>query len=356
MLPGKKMLTPAFIRKGMTITLTIGLATMGGLLLSSTNLSTWRSLRLIHPKNIGLMLGIVVLSWWIEGLRVKTIAHLLDEDVRFFDLLRINLASIFSGNITPLYSGTIPTQVYLLHQHGISIGKASAIVTIRLSFTSLLLSIGGPILLYLFRGKLLDEIGLSYLAGFVDYILLLALAFSVLLLFLLLRPHKGEYLVKKIFQLTFVQKLLGDKTETLSKKILAEREEFRAALGTLFVDKTIQVLFVVFLTFCSWLSTLLIAPAVMMAFGVNVHGKIFRIVLLECVVYFLLSFVPIPGGSGVAEIGFFSVFAIYLPKHLQAISVTLWRLLSYYLNTLVGGLCFLRLFRTKQEKQEVSPE
>ena len=33
----------------------------------------------------------------------------------------------------------------------------------------------------------------------------------------------------------------------------------------------------------------------MMAFGVNIHGKFFRILLLECVIYFLLSFVPIPG-------------------------------------------------------------
>ncbi|HBL36310.1 MAG TPA: hypothetical protein DDZ55_05825 [Firmicutes bacterium] len=347
----KKMLTPTFIRKGMLITLTIGLITMGGLLFSSTTTATWHSLRLIHPKNICLMLGIVVLSWLVEGLRVKTIAHLLDEEVGFFTLLRINLASIFSGNITPLYSGTIPTQVYLLHQHGISIGKASAIVTIRLSFTSLLVSIGGPILLYIFRGKLLDELGLSNLTEFVDYILLLALALSALLLFLLLRPRKGEYLIKKVFGFKFVQKIFGNKAETLQEKILAEGEEFRAALGTLFVDKTLQVLFVFFLTFCSWLSTLLIAPAIMMAFGVNVHGKIFRIILLECVIHFLLSFVPIPGGSGAAEIGFFSIFAIYLPKHLQAISVTLWRLLSYYLNTLVGGLCFLRLFRTKQEKQ-----
>ena len=346
----KKLFTPALIRKGMMITLTLGLLTMGGLLLTSTTASTWHSLSMIHPKNILLMLGTVILSWLVEGLRVKTIAHLLDEQIGFFDTLRINLASIFSGNITPLYSGTIPTQVYLLHQKGISVGKASAIVTIRLTFTSLLVAIGGPVLLFIFRGKLLNEIGLSGFAGLIDYILIFALCFSAILLLLLLRPNKGEDLIKKVFRFKFVQKFLGSKTETLCRKILAEGEEFRTALGTLFVDKTIPVLFVLLLTLCSWLSTLLIAPAVMMAFGVNVRGKIFRILLLECVIHFFLSFVPIPGGSGVAEIGFFSIFAIYLPKHLQAISVTIWRLLSYYLNTFVGGVCFLRLFTTKQEK------
>jgi uncharacterized protein (TIRG00374 family) len=345
------MLTPGLVRKGMTITLTIGLFTMAGLLFSSTTPATWRSLTMIHPKNICIMLGVVILSWLVEGWRVKTIAYLLGEQIGFIDTLRINLATIFSGNITPLYSGSVPTQVYLLHQQGLSIGKASAIVTIRVTFTSLLVSIGGPLLLYIFRGKFLDEIGLAGLAGFLNYIILGALIFAGVLLLLLFRPAKGTFLIRRFFRLKLVQKILGTKAETLCQKLLTEGEEFRASLRTISVDKTIPVLFVVFLTFCSWISTLLIAPAVMMAFGVNIHGKFFRILLLECVIYFLLSFVPIPGGSGVAEIGFFSLFAIYLPKHLQAISVTIWRLLSYYLNTLVGGVCFLRLFMTKQEKR-----
>lgn len=344
------MLTPGFVRKGMTITLTIGLFTMAGLLFSSTTPATWRSLSMIHPKNICIMLGVVILSWLVEGWRVKTIAYLLGEQISFIDILRINLATIFSGNVTPLYSGSVPTQVYLLHQQGISIGKASAIVTIRVTFTSLLVSIGGPLLLFIFRGKLLNEIGLASLTGFINYIILGALIFAGVLLLLLFRPTKGTSMIKKFFRLKLVQKILGSKAETLCQKLLSEAEEFRVSLHTLSVHKTIPVLFVLFLTLCSWLSTLLIAPTVMMAFGVNIHGKIFRILLLEYVIYFLLSFVPIPGGSGVAEIGFFSLFAIYLPKHLQAISVTIWRLLSYYLNTVVGGVCFLRLFMTKQEK------
>ncbi|HEY8392774.1 MAG TPA: flippase-like domain-containing protein [Capillibacterium sp.] len=347
----KKIFTTDFVRKGIMLSLTIGFITMGGLLFSSANAATWYSLRTIHPKNILLMLGVVILSWLLEAWRVKIIARLLDERIGFFEILRINLASMFSGNITPLYSGSVPTQVYLLRQYGISLGKASAIVTIRLSFTSLLVAVGGPLLLFLFKEELLGAINLSGFAGVVNYFLLLALAFAALLLLLLFRPLKGESLVKKIFSFKLVRRLLGSKADLFCQKLLAEGKEFRACLGTLFREKTLPVLFVFFLTFCSWLSTLLIAPVVMMAFGVNVQDKIIRIVLLECVIHFLLSFVPIPGGSGAAELGFFSLFAIYLPKNLQAISVTLWRLLSYYINTFVGGVCFLRLFTMKQGKQ-----
>jgi hypothetical protein len=346
----KKVLSPALIRKGLIITLSIGLITMGILLYSSTTPETWHSLRNIHLKNILLMLGAVVLSWLIEGFRVKTIASLLDEQIGFFDILRINLASIFSGNVTPLYSGTIPTQVYFFHRKGISVGKATAIVTIRLSFTSLLLAIGGPLLLFIFKGKILDEIGLSHLAGFINYILLLALFFFGFLLFLLLKPDKGEILINKFFQLKFVKKILGSRTEPFCHKVTSEAKEFHFWLNTLFQKKALSVLFVVILTFFSWLSTLAITPAVMLGLGVNIKGKIFRILLLQFIIQFFLSFIPIPGGSGVAEMGFFSIFSGYLPKHLQAISVTIWRLLSYYLNTFIGGFCFLRLFTGKENE------
>ncbi len=345
-----KFLSPALIRKGLIITLIIGLFTMGGLIISSTTADTWHSLLRIHPKNILIMLGVVVLSWLVEGLRVKTIAHLLGEKISFPDTLRINLASIFSGNITPLNSGTIPTQVYLLHQQGISIGKATAIVTIRLTFTSLLLVIGGPLLLFIFRGKILEEIGLSSIAGLVGYILLLALLFSAFLVFLLLRPNKGEHLIRGLFQLKLSKKLLGSKAESFCQRTISEVKEFHTCLGIVFREKTLSVFFVLLLTVCSWISTLSVAPAVLLGFGVNINGKIFRILLLQFVIQFFLSFVPIPGGSGLAEIGFFSIFSKYLPKHLQAISVALWRLLSYYLNIFVGGVCFVRLFSGKQEK------
>ncbi len=349
----KKVLSPAFIRKGLFIAVAISMLTLGRLLRSSTTADTWQSLLRIHPRNLLIMFSAVLLSWLTEGLRVKTIANLLGEEISFFNTLRINLASIFTGNITPLNSGTIPTQVYLLHQNGISVGKATAIVTIRLTFTSLLLAIGGPVLLLLFRGRILREVGLSWLSGIVDYLLILAFLYAVFMLFLLLKPAAGERVVQRIFRLKLSQQVLGAKAETFCQKTLAEISEFRGALGSLLRGNLPAVLFVLLLTACSWLSTLLIVPAILYGFGVNIKDKIFRLILLQFVVQFFLSFIPIPGGSGLAEIGFFSIFGKYLPKHLQALSVALWRLLSYYLNILVGGVCFLRLFSRNKEKNHL---
>jgi uncharacterized protein (TIRG00374 family) len=104
---------------------------------------------------------------------------------------------------------------------------------------------------------------------------------------------------------------------------------------------------ITFLTVFYWIISLSIAPAVLKGFGVNIGNRIFRLLLLEFAILFLVSFIPIPGGSGFTEMGLYSLFSFYLPKHLLAVSVAIWRFLSYYLTTLIGGLFFLRYLMHK---------
>jgi uncharacterized protein (TIRG00374 family) len=62
--------------------------------------------------------------------------------------------------------------------------------------------------------------------------------------------------------------------------------------------------------------------------------------VLQTVFFFILSSVPIPGGSGVAEIGFASIFTHMVPGSLLGVYVSLWRLFTYYLMLLVGAGTF----------------
>ena len=191
----KKLLTPGVIRKGMVITLAIGLFTMAGLLLSSTTPATWRSLSMIHPKNICLMLGVVFLSWLVEGWRVKTIAYLLGEHLSLFDTLRINLAPSFR-NITPLYSGSVPTKFTSCTSrsfHRQSLGHCHDSRHLHQSPGVNRRSLAS----FYFSGKLLNEIGLASPGRILNYIILGALIFAGVLLLLLLRPTKGTFLIRR---------------------------------------------------------------------------------------------------------------------------------------------------------------
>lgn len=338
----------SFLKKGLTLTLVFSLLSITFLFFHSATPDTWRSIFYFNPEMTFLLLILVILSWLVEALRVKLIAGTLKEKITFINILRINMVGLFTGNITPFTSGSVPAQVYLFHRQGLSLGKATAIVTTRMVFTSLFFMIGGPLALFLFRHKLLEELGVQHLSVVVSGLLFLLLAVSfVLLLLFVWRPHKGKVLAEKFFSLQPVRKMLGSRAETACDRFLNELQEFRTCITTLFRHRFLPVLGIIFLTVLYWIINLSIAPAVLKGFGVNIGNRIFRLLLLQFVILFLVSFIPIPGGSGFTEMGLYSIFSIYLPKHLLAISVVIWRFLSYYLTTLIGGFFFLRFLMRK---------
>ncbi|HHU50830.1 MAG TPA: flippase-like domain-containing protein [Firmicutes bacterium] len=354
----QKKTLPVLVKKGLALTATISLLTMVCLFLfssSSDTTNTWKSLLSFRKEHLLLLMAITILSWLIEGLRIKMITKVLEEDIRLIDILRINLATLFSGNVTPFTSGGLPTQVYLLHQKGMSVGKATAVATIRITFSNLFFAIGGPLLLFFFRHQILNRLELTYLSGIINYILFLAAFFSLLLILFLWKPTKGGIIVHKFFQLTSIRRILGGKTDAICQRVLQELEEFHSCL-TILRKNIPHMIMIISLTVLYWAAFFCIAPAVLMGYGVRIIlGNVIQIVLLQFIIIFLISFLPIPGGSGLAEMGLYSVFAIYLPKHLLAIAVMIWRFISYHLNTLVGGVFFLRMLFSKEKKEADLP-
>jgi hypothetical protein len=75
---------------------------------------------------------------------------------------------------------------------------------------------------------------------------------------------------------------------------------------------------------------------------------------LQAVFTFLVSMVPIPGGSGLAELGFAQIFAHLLPAALLGVFVSLWRVITYHLSLLAGALIFAGLLAGGQSPADGS--
>ena len=81
----------------------------------------------------------------------------------------------------------------------------------------------------------------------------------------------------------------------------------------------------------------LIPLCIFYAFGL---GRV-DILLMICAGAFVLnftSFIPLPGAAAGAEIGFHTVFGLFFPTRFLSLSILLWRLLTFYLPILVGGI------------------
>ena len=73
------------------------------------------------------------------------------------------------------------------------------------------------------------------------------------------------------------------------------------------------------------------------SFGME-GGSLINFIAATAFVLMITSFVPIPGGSGGAEGGFYLIFGmLFLSKYIIT-ALVLWRFMTYYFWILIGGI------------------
>ena len=70
-------------------------------------------------------------------------------------------------------------------------------------------------------------------------------------------------------------------------------------------------------------------------------------IILSAYTFLIGNFVPIPGGTGGLEYGYMDFFGLYAKGGLLSSSMLLWRLLTYYLGMIIGGIT-LMTYRKKE--------
>jgi uncharacterized protein (TIRG00374 family) len=97
------------------------------------------------------------------------------------------------------------------------------------------------------------------------------------------------------------------------------------------------------------------APLLLMGFNLNFNLS--HVLVMQVIFYFILPFMPTPGGSGTAEAGFASLFSLFIPLHLLGLFVGTWRFIVFYFNLCIGAIVLLieikRIKKKKRQRQEV---
>lgn len=326
-----------WFRKGLSLVLFLTLLSSGFIFIHSSAVKEWSRISLLqfNLPALGLACAALLVSWFVEGLRILLIAKALGETLSFRRILSINFVAAFAGNVTPFNAGGIPAQIYLLHQNGMKPGKAGAVVTIRVIISTLLFTIGAPFVMLVYYK--------STPPGFLHQATAVAISLSVLLSVLLIafiiNPKLAQQLVTAVFKRLHLTRL-GNKIQPKIDVFLEELEIFHQSVHEF--RRGYYVYAVVFCSIAYWVLLFAIAPFLVLAFGVKRKGLFINSILIQFILVFLISYLPLPGGSGAMELGFYSAL-VFFPPHLKALFILVWRFLSYYVSTLVGGLIFLRI-------------
>lgn len=280
--------------------------------------------------------GSMLLYYFFDTLMFQLAAKYMGLKHSFSESLLTTMFGLFYSSITPLQAGGQPAQVVQLRRYGISLGLSTSVLVLKFLAYQFGITLLGT-LGFVFLGKDVLEGGVTmvilYVTGYLFYF------GTVVLCFLALK--KPQWLHR------MGDRLIGflDRKHILKKREKVENAyanwdriigEYGQAAGFALGEKLGM--------FYMWLAAMgtsvsYMAVTYFLYRGMGYSGySLWYVVLLQCLLYIGVSFLPVPGGSVASEGGFYLVFSQLFAGASRFPAVLLWRGITYYLTILLGML------------------
>lgn len=308
--------------------------------------TTWEQFLKFPPAYLALAFAVAAALWLVESIRVSVTLRALGERVNIWDILKINLATGFVAGLTPAQSGGPPLQTYLLTKAGVPLGTAAAVVALKALVTAVFFGMTVPVLL-LFSGRWLGfSPAMGLLAKIGAMVIILGIA---CLVYLIMQPAIFKSGIDWFLNLRLIKRFVSDESRyKISSRGYQEVKRFSEGVALVFSGSGLLLLpALLAVTGVFWL--LFFSIALILLQGLKVYLPVKMVFVKQAVFYFLISYVPLPGASGAAEIGFASIFRTNVPSALLPVFVTTWRFFTYHINLIVGAISFLSLSRNHRK-------
>lgn len=334
--------------RGLKISLSISVIVSVILLFRTINVDQLRQMQQINPLYLLLALLLVVLMWMSQGLSMQVLASALDERISLKDGTKNYLVGSFISNVTPFASGGGPFQVFLLHQKGMSLGKASSIITVQWSLRQVFFGILAPVFFFFYR----DYIDPGKIpANVFNIAVITGIAITFLLLFFIWKPQVVPVLACGIVRLPGIRALMKkrnyeERFNQMSERAFHEIDIFHGCLAKLAHTRKLEMVLATIFIGLFWSFYFMVAPVILVGLGAQPH--FYQAFIMQTIMFLVLPYIPTPGASGAAELGFVACFAPFVPLHILGILAISWRILTYYFSTMFGGMITLRILAKRE--------
>ena len=256
-------------------------------------------------------------------------------------------------NITPLSAGGEPFQIYYMNKHGYKVDVASGISLAKSLFWQIGFIVIG--LIVLLTAKTNDYGTFVKLAAWIG-VGANTLFFLAIILVSTSKKIGGKLIVGGL-KLLHKMKIVKNYGKTL-RKVLTFVKNYQKCIKD-FVKSFWTILLQVALSIIGSLAQFSIAYFIYLAFNYNAFlaGEMvlmswFDIVALSAICDMAVSFIPLPGGSGAAEISFLAVFSTLVPDQTAFWALLFWRFITYY-SFIVQGFILTFIDFIKDKKRAV---
>jgi len=274
----------------------------------------------------------MLLYWILESISLHIVSSKINKKLKFVNVFKTSMVGQLFNCITPFSTGGQPMQAYCMVKYGVPLGQASSILLTKFIVYQIVLTIYSLIAL-IFK--------FSFFANKISkfsYLVLIGFTVNLSVIIVLVGVSFFPQITKNIcvmFIHTFSKFRIIKKPLEMIENIETEITNFSQSIN--FLKKNIlaiiQSAFIVFLQ----LTAFFIVPYfIILALKIS-NVDVFTIISAGAFVLMITSFVPLPGGSGGAEAGFYLFFGIFFPKSgVIAIAILMWRVFTFYMPIIAG--------------------
>lgn len=321
------------IRKGFYLFLILSVSAGVLIVYLTVDEGTWTSLAQIRYTHILTILLLVLTGWCFDALRLQTLLASQGNKVSFFKSLEVILSGIFAAAVTPSHMGGAIVQIYMLSQEGVPIGRGWAIFFIKLILD----------LVFLVAAVSFGFLLIHDVAPVVPFkwTFILPGLMIFLLCYFLRNPEKLKGVAGIVIAaLRRIGLIDQDRVDELMGMAFGEVDNFHETLVSQGKDRKASLFLALMCTVFLTAFRFMVAPVLLA--GLGVHVSVILVFWLQTVLMLFLYVAPTPGGSGIAELGFASFFALAVPHNLLGAYTFLWRFFTNLLAVAVGGLVVIK--------------
>lgn len=275
----------------------------------------------------------VVFFIWGESIIIHYLMRTLGTRLKKWTCFLFSSIGFFFSCITPSASGGQPAQIYYMRRKNIPIPVATLVLMIvTITYKAVLVLVGLAIIVFGqgFMHRYLTGILPVFYLGIVLNVL--CVGFMLILVF---HTTLAQSLMEK--GLGFLEKLhLMHYKQSRHEKLNAAMEKYKETAVYFKTHKHV-VLIVLAITFAQRFALFLSTYFVYLAFGLSDYA-VGTIVMLQAVISISVDMLPLPGGMGISEKLFLTIFVPVFGAQLVLPGMILSRALSYYTELLLSAL------------------
>ncbi len=322
----------SWLRKGFLVYIFLSLVVLLTLFFTTSGSRELRVFLHLRWAYLAPLLLVIFLRIIFDGLGLQVLVP-KSVTLSLSEAIKIRLMGIYFAVAVPISSSHVYFQAYLLSRYGLGYAESLGLITLRTVL---------PTAFFIFLIPLSFFVQLPFGdVRFLHHILqITALSVAgivVLILAFLLFPRQLAAFFEWIYRLLLKIRLFNLKRYEKWNQITRDsvwkisrlfQDYVKNRPGTL----VLSLLYIV----VSFLFEFLVAPCALWLLGFSVPFA--QLFFFQFFLKIIVQYAPTPGGSGVDELTYAGLFALFLPKEMVAIAVFVWRFFHAYLLIFLGAI------------------